>query len=225
MINETRRAFEAIGADVAIETRGRRFEIDVRDIDGTERFALRYPSTDALVTEVTDVKPRLRHLVLDVTGWRLPIRGRYLCGHDERHWFVASLPSDPRTATVRGAMEALKPEIVRREQRRKRVKHRRHRRRTTAYVRQGEWFFLPRPTMHVGELAERNGQLSREGGKPHRVEWIYRPAGRSETFARGAVSHPDHDTIRLQVWHRVVQNNESTPSVEAQRFTRMTYLD
>ena len=225
MSNLTLEAFEAIGAEAAIETHGARFEIDVREIGGTERFALTYPWSDVITAEVMDIKPRLRHLVLDVTGWRLPISGRFLCGHDERHWFVASLPFGRRTSTVRGAMEALKPDIVRREQRRKGVKHRRHRRQTAAYVRQGEWFFLPRPSMHVGDLAERNGQLAREGGKPHRVEWIYRPAGRNETFVRGAVSHPDHETIRLQVWHRVVQNNESAPSVEAQPFTRMAYLD
>ncbi|TWT36627.1 hypothetical protein KOR34_15600 [Posidoniimonas corsicana] len=225
MTNDTLQAFEALGAEAAIETRGNRFEIDVREISGAEGFALTYPWSDVITTEVMDIKPRLRHLVLDVTGWRLPISGRYLCGHDEQHWFVASLPFNRRTATVRGAMEALKPDIVRREQRRKGVKHRRHRRRTAAYVRQGEWFFLPRPSMHVGDLAERNGQLVREGGKPHRVEWVYRPAGRDETFVRGAVSHPDHETIRLQAWHRVVLNNESTPSAEAQPFTRMAYLD
>lgn len=219
------RAFERIGASAAIETAGRRFEIDVREIDGRELFALTYPWSDTITAEVMDVKPSLRHLVLDVTGWRLPIGGRFLCGHDERHWFVASLPFDRRSATVRGAMEALKPDIVRREQRRKRVKLRRHRRKTAAYIRQGEWFFLPRPTMHVGELAVKNGELVRDGGKPHRVEWIYRPAGRDETFVRGAVSHPDHDTIRLQLWHRVVQNNESAPTLEAQPFTRMAYVD
>ena len=128
------------------------------------------------------MKPKQRHLIMDVTGWRLPISGRYLCGHDEQHWFVASLPFDRRTATVRGAVEALKPAIVLREQKRKGVKHRRQRRKTAAYVRQGEWFFLPRPNMHVGELAVRNGQLVRGGGKPHRVEWLYRPADRDETF-------------------------------------------
>jgi hypothetical protein len=92
-------------------------------------------------------------------------------------------------------------------------------------VRQGEWFFLPRPNMHVGELAIRNGQLVRGGGKPHRVEWLYRPADRDETFVRGAVSHPDHKTIYLQVWHRVVQNNEAEPTPVARPFTRMAYLD
>ncbi len=122
-------------------------------------------------------------------------------------------------------MEALKPAAVLREQKRKGVKHRRHRRKTAAYVRQGEWFFLPRPMMHVVELASRNGQLVRGGGKPHRVEWLYRPQGQDETFVRGAVSHPDHKTIYLQIWHRVVQNNEVQPPPVARPFTRMAYLD
>ena len=89
----------------------------------------------------------------------------------------------------------------------------------------GEWFFLPRPKMHVGELAIRNGHLVRGAGKPHRVEWLYRPEGLDETFVRGAVSHPDHKTIYLQVWHRVVQNNEAEPTPEARQFTRMMYFD
>ena len=149
----------------------------------------------------------------------------YLCGHDERHWFVASLPFGRRTTTVRGAMESLKPALVLREQKRKGVKHRRHRRQTAAYVRQGEWFFLPRPMMHVGDSAVHNARLVRNGGKPHRVEWLYRPEGRDETFVRGAVSHPDHKTIYLQVWHRVVQNNEAEPTPVARPITRMAYLD
>lgn len=192
------RAFEAIGAQATIETHSDAFVIDVLRDQDREVFKLTYPWSDTITAEVLDVKPKLRHLVLDVTGWRLPIGGRYLCGHDERHWFVASLPFDRHTATVRGAMEALKPEVVRREQKRKGVKHRLYRRKTVAYVRQGEWFFLPRPMMHVGDRAERNGQLVREGGKPHHVQWLYRPEGRDEKFVRGAISHPDHETIHLQ---------------------------
>jgi hypothetical protein len=222
---DTRQAFAAIGADVIVETSGSVFEIDVRQEGERESFHLRCPEWEALQIEALDVKPKLRHLVLHVTGWRLPISGRYLCGHDERHWFVASLQVDERSTTVKRAMEALKPEIVLREQKRKGVKHRRHRRKTAAYVRQGEWFFLPRPMMHVGDLAVPNGRLARRGGKPHHVEWIYQPAGRDETFVRGEVSHPDHATICLQVWHRVVENNEVEPAPAARPFTRMTYLD
>ena len=151
---------------------------------------------------------------------------RMVASHPDRFpGFVASLPINHRTTTVRGAMEALKPDIVRREQKRKGVKHRRYRRKTAAYVRQGEWFFLPRPMMHVGELAIHNGELVHNEGKPHRVEWLYRPEGRDETFVRGDVSHSDHETIQLQVWHRVVQNNEVEPTPVARPFTRMAYLD
>jgi hypothetical protein len=225
MTSEIQQAFEAIGADVLVETAGNVFEIDIRQNGDREVYRLKYPQTDSILAEALDVKPRLRHLVLDVTGWRLPVSGRYLCGHDERHWFVASVPFDRQTTTVRGAMEALKPEVVLREQKRKGVKHRRNRRKAAAYVRQGEWFFLPRPMMHVGERAVRNGRLVRGGGKPHRVEWLYRPEGGDETFVRGAVSHPDHETIYLQVWHRVVQNNEAEPTPVARPVTRMTYLD
>lgn len=225
MTTAIRQAFDAIGADVLVEVGGNAFEIDVRQSGDREFYNLNYPLADSIQADVLDVKPRLRHLVLDVTGWRLPISGRFLCGHDEQHWFVASLPFGIRSMTVRGAMEALKPKAVLREQHRKGVRHRRYRRKTAAYVRQGEWFFLPRPMMHVGEHAIRNGELVRPGGKPHRAEWLFRPEGRAETFVRGAVSHPDHETILLQVWHRVAQNNETEPAPQAQPFTRMAYLD
>ncbi len=225
MIKDIKQAFVEIGAELETETLGLVFDIDVRPVGGRVVYQIKYPWSDTITTEAIDVKPKLRHLVLDVSGERFPINARFLCGHDERHWFVASLPFDRRTNTVRGAMEALKPDILRREQKRKGVKHRLYRRKTAAYVRQGEWFFLPRPMMHVGELAVPNGQLVRGEGKPHQVEWIYQPAGREETFVRGAVSHPDHETIRLEVWHRVVQNQEVESTAATRPFTRVSYLD
>ena len=175
MTTTIQEAFGVIGADALVETVGNVFEIDILQTQNREVFQLKYPRSDVITAEAIDIKPKQRHLVLDVFGWRLPISGRYLCGHDERHWFVAGLPFDRRTATVRGAMESLKPEVVRRVQKRKGVKHRLHRRKTEAYVRQGEWFFLPRPKMHVDDFAVQNGQLVRGAGKPHRVELLYRP--------------------------------------------------
>jgi hypothetical protein len=225
MTTTIQEAFGVIGADALVETVGNVFEIDILQTQNREVFQLKYPRSDVITAEAIDIKPKQRHLVLDVFGWRLPISGRYLCGHDERHWFVAGLPFDRRTATVRGAMESLKPEVVRREQKRKGVKHRLHRRKTEAYVRQGEWFFLPRPKMHVDDFAVQEGQLVRGAGKPHHVELLYRPEGRDKTFVRGAVSHPDHATIYFQVWHRVVQNNEPEPTPQTQPFMRMAYLD
>jgi hypothetical protein len=226
MATQLQAAFSEIGAQLADDAFGRIFEIDVVQQDGREAYQLQRPFGDDLTIDVLDVRPRKQHLVLDVTGLRLPIAGRYLCGHDESHWFVAGLPFHRKTQTVQGAMETLKPEIVRREQRRKGVKHRRDRRRTAAYIRQGEWFFLPRPKMQVAEtLAQRNGQLARPDGKPHRVDWIYRVPGRDETFVRGAVRHMDHKTVYLDVWHRVVQNTEVAPAPAQQTFQRIAFLD
>jgi hypothetical protein len=222
---ELRKAFESIGAQL-VERYSDAFEIDIVHAREGEAFQLRYPFNDSITSEAMDIRPRQRHLVLDVFGWRLPISARYLCGHDEYHWFVAGVPINRRTATVCGAMEALKPAAVLREQNRKRVKHRRYRRKTAAYVRQGEWFFLARPNLQVDErFVEHRAALARNGGKPHRVEWLYRLEGTSELFARGYVSHPDHSTIVLETWHRVLQNNEEEPTPVAAPFIRMAYVD
>ncbi len=43
----------------------------------------------------------------------------------------------------------------------------------------------------------------------------------AEVYARGKVSHPDHEPVRLDVWHRVFMNTENR-SV-AMRF--LTFLD
>lgn len=221
-----RAAFDSIGAAVEFDTLPAAFEIDVAQRDHRESYVLRYPLNDTIDAKALDVKPHLRHLVLDVTGYWLPISGRYLCGHDEFHWFVAQLPFHRRTATVRGAMEMLKPLAVLRAQKRLGFKHGRHRRKTAAYVRQGEWFFLPRPKMHVEEsLCERNSQLVRFGGKPHQVEWLFRSADEDFTFVRGKVAHPDHATLNLEAWHRVEQNAERESIPTPRSHTWMAYVD
>lgn len=229
MTTTLQNAFNEIGAHLAADTMGDGFVIDIVTENDRESYQVQHPWDDSLEFEILDVNRHLRHLVLDVTGWRLPISGRYLCGHDESHWFVAGLQFGRKTETVRRAMESLKPDIVQREQRRLGVKHRRDRRKTKAYVRQGEWFFLPRPKMTVtGPYVENHGQLARDGGKPHHVDEIYRVPGRDEVFVRGRVRHVDHQTITFDVWHRVVQNNEATPgqmhSAEAE-FQRIAWLD
>ena len=113
----------------------------VRDRDG-EYFDIAAGRTAAAALSVVDTQPRLRHLVLmsrDLLG-----KHKFLCGHDERHWFVAAVPEQASVSTVATAMEALKPFDVRRLQQRLAVKPRtRNRRRNKAFVRQGEWFFVP----------------------------------------------------------------------------------
>jgi hypothetical protein len=127
---------------------------------------------------VLDVRPADRHLLLMVRE-----RGekpKFLCGHDERHWFVAALPESASVGTVRAAKEALKPAEVRTAQARKGLgAEAGNRRRNAAFRRQGEWFFIPAPDLKVDEaLVLRDEPLTRgNGGKPHRCEFCYREGG------------------------------------------------
>jgi hypothetical protein len=127
--------------------------------------------------QVVDLQKDQRHLLL--MGVADGQKHKYLCGHDERHWFVAGVPNDRGVSNVRTAMEALKPPVVRFEQERKRVKGRqRESRRNAAYVRQGEWFFIPWPDLRVAPwMVHSNEPLQRSGGKPHMAEFAVRNGG------------------------------------------------
>lgn len=225
-----RNHFQAMGADIRVTVAGARFEIGIDQSRKDETFQLHFPSDGSVQAKVLDGDRNRRHLVLEVVHRGLGANQRFLCGHDEYHWFVAALPDRPAVSTVSEAMEALKPRAVRTEQAHKRVK-RKHRsnRRTRAYVRQGEWFFVPRPDVRTENLlVERPGRLVRGAGKPHRVDCLGRDsAGR--IFAFGNVAHADHATIRLDLWHEVYRNTEVAPKELAQArqlsFVDMAYLD
>ena len=49
-------------------------------------------------------------------------KDKFLCGHDERHWFVAGVPERAPVSNVVTAMEALKPDVVRAQERGKKGK-------------------------------------------------------------------------------------------------------
>ena len=125
-----------------------------------------------------DVQPADRHLLLLVREGSE--KHKFLCGHDERHWFVAAIPESAPVGTVRQAKEALKPAEVQAAQARKGLRaEARNRRKNAAYRRQGEWFFLPVPGFAVDEkLVLRDEPLRRgNGGKPHWAEFCYRTGG------------------------------------------------
>jgi len=133
---------------------------------------------------VLDVQPRDRHLLLMVRQaaqqtHRLDTKDKFLCGHDERHWFVAGVPESAPVSSVITAKEALKPDLVRRlESGQKGKRSKRHRRKTDTFVRQGEWFFVPDSSVSINEkLVLRNEPLRRGRGKPHMCEYLYRTAG------------------------------------------------
>ncbi len=141
--------------------------------------------------DVTDVRPRERHLLLQVDH-RDSTEGRqkFLCGHDERHWFVAAVPEAARASNVRTAMQALKPNAVNDAEARVGLKARDGRRRKNrAFVRQGEWFFIPRPDANIDpRLILRNEPLSRgAGSKPHWVDELVRHGGETVYVSR---QHP-----------------------------------
>jgi hypothetical protein len=125
---------------------------------------------------VVDTRPKMRHLLLVNRQTE-----KFLCGHDERHWFVAAIPERVRGVhNVVTAMEALKPVEVRARQERRGLKTKHGlRRRNAAFLRQGEWFFVPEPSLRPEPLRIfKDEPLSRgDGSKPHWIELCYRKGG------------------------------------------------
>jgi hypothetical protein len=148
------------------------------DVQGSW-FDVRFDRGDEPVDlEVVDVRPEDRHLLLLVR--RGDAKSKFLCGHDERHWFVAAIPESERGVTgVAAAKAALQPAVVRDSLAVVRPKDR-LRRRNAAFVRQGEWFFVPAPSVRVDESAVvRKEPLARAGGTPHILELAFRRGGRT----------------------------------------------
>ena len=260
-------SFAAIGARFkmrpdASEWRSDSYSIDIQRDRHGEFFELRVTDRVQDVVDATVLQSDLndRHLLLLIRRSDEPTRkDRFLCGHDEREWFVAAVPG--RASSVRQAKDALQPRIVRAALTRHRVREReRHLRKNNAFRRQGEWFFVPEPRLRFPEsLVLRNEPIRRGLGKPHIVGELYREGGElvyvcsehpngvteheyrailsqhasasgwdwramrrnPQVYARGTVRHPDHATIRLPEWCRVVLNTET----DAPSMPRMAFLD
>ena len=122
--------------------------------------------------EVLQVVPEDRHLLLYSRDGQ-----RFLCGHDERHWFVAAVGD--RVSTVRDAKRSLVPVGLRDI-----VEHVppsvTNNRRNPVFKRQGEWFFVPvAAPMAPGLCIFRNEPLQRGlRSKPHICEELCRLGGR-----------------------------------------------
>jgi hypothetical protein len=164
--------FARIGARLKVADRPPRrsgaISLDVRTDRKGEFFEIAQQTGDNATVEVLDVQPTDRHLLLLVREGK--DKSKYLCGHDERHWFVAGIPDNAPVGTVKQAKESLKPSEVLIAQARKGISEKaRNRRKTAAYIRQGEWFFIPIPGFVVDEkLVLKNEPLTRgNGGKPH----------------------------------------------------------
>jgi hypothetical protein len=185
------RHFARIGArlDVRVQADDNRrrsnrrseFTLDINESGNNERFELTVDAAllDGLEMHAIEVRRDLRHLLL------LALRPdgtkeKFLCGHDERHWFVAAVPEGRGVADVNKAIESLKPDAARMSQRANHVRQKNlNRRRNAGFIRQGEWFFLPHPdfTLDDARLILRKEPIRRGASKPHIVEEIYRNAG------------------------------------------------
>jgi hypothetical protein len=236
------RRFAAIGARVKVERTRSAPRIDVGVDRRGEFFALQVPGDREAVNVVYADRDDRCLLLLVRDGSE---KSKFLCGFDERHWFVAAIPESARGVVgVAAAKDALQPEAVREAVARVRPRNR-FRRRNAAYVRQGEWFFLPQRPVEMDERAVlRDEPLTRGPGKAHVLEYAFRRGGETvfvnaahptgisaaefaslapaqigkggwremvrdpELYAKGAVRHPDHNTIVLHGWHRVLMNTE-----------------
>jgi hypothetical protein len=196
------RAFSRLGARVKFGRGG----LDVlRDVGG-EFFRLDLEQARGDGYDALDVQPRRRHLVLVSRGAETV--ERFLCGHDERHWFVAGV-EHRGPATVEAALDALQPGRIREALRASGERHRRrHRRRTAAFVRQGEWFFIPRPDfVPPDDAVLRDEPLVRGRGKAHVAERLCRSGGEtvyvSDLHPRGLTADERRDFEARQPHRRL----------------------
>jgi hypothetical protein len=153
---------------------------------------------------------RHRRVIESVTPER---KRHFLCGMDESHLFIAQLPH--AAPTIKDAHRALAPAIPPQygAQRADRVR------------RQGEWFLLPITPLETNELDAvapsevrvRVGVAQaanlRRAGRPHVADEVIVIADSTvelgvRIYARGAIRHPDHRTVELRAWHRVIPNRE-----------------
>ena len=116
---------------------------------------------------VLNVQPREKHLLLLSCQFgeqgQFLAKQKFLCGHDERHWFAAAIPEDEPVSTVATARIALKPEEVRTREGLLGVSRKASfQRRNAAFIRQGEWFFIPTALKADPLLILKNEPLSRK---------------------------------------------------------------
>lgn len=151
-------------------------ELDVTDGKDGETFKI---MLNRGRLSVLDKQAKDRHLLLlHIDG---PDKAKFLCGHDERHWFVAAIPEAAPVKDVISAKLSLKPKVIQDEERRLglKLKHRLNRQNKVA-IRQGEWFFIkPRRKMDFSAATIlRNEEMSRGNrSTPHIAEFACRFGG------------------------------------------------
>lgn len=230
--------FKEIGSSVVFEEPGfnrRRIRdlpvsIDVRNnAKGLEEFRIELDNDRDFDLFVLDHRPDERHLLLMLKTQDEVIQRRdgsiikqavdkirFLCGHDERHYFACGIPDRAKVSTVEEAQLALKPETVMRSERRAGVKHKHlTRRKTKGVVRQGEWFFVPRPGFEPKSAhpVRRYEPLSRgRGSKPHIADEACTFGGKS-VYVHEQLAPTGVDEAKMrEILRREVQQGRAEPN-------------
>jgi len=191
-----REKFEKIGARVKFSELTARRDVDVSssvvvDVLSDKKGQIFDIGTKGNVElSVLDVQVKDRHLLMMAKmvsgdGSIEPDIVKTLCGHDEREFFAAQVPTG-KVSNVLTAKQALKPTLAVSSQKRHRVKSKHlNRRKNKGFVRQGEWFFVPAGDLKVIEkmiLRPKGGEPlvlagARGGNKPHRAQEAYIAGG------------------------------------------------
>lgn len=171
-----------MGANVKLTaTSGVGYNIDVNH----DTFTI--AAGENVEVSVVDVDKADRHLLINVNrseknrrGTLITQKAKFLCGHDERDWFVAAIPETYSwVKNVREAKDALKPAAVHAAEKGIRGKAK-NKRRNKARIRQGEWFFIPAPdlVLPANAIINKDEPISRGGGsKNHYIDEVYRTGG------------------------------------------------
>lgn len=227
MTTEIEKKFEAIGARVKIgawkksfDPRDSGFSIDVRKDKEGEYFDLKIDKEIEMM--ILDTQKADRHLLLMTKEHNLNRQGqktsetksKFLCGHDERHWFTCAIPESSRVTTVIGAKQALKPkeliEIETKEGVSKKNAHKRHRllKSGKKIHRQGEFMFIPQSDFEPpkGNLTKiwKNEPMKGGGSHFHYAEFLFRSGGRTvhvyndkilddKEYTKYIKKHPDEE--------------------------------
>ena len=183
------KAFKAIGSRLAIgdiERRNSRFRrivnrssgrkahfvVDIAKDSNGEFFKI---DTDGSVEFLIMGVDRANHNLLLFARDNRNAKYRFLCGLDEKGWFAAAVPE--AVSNIADAMDALKPAQIIGAQKNLKSKHK-NRRKNAAFLRQGEWFFIPAPNVEPDPmLIIKNEPIRRGNGSAHMVEEIYRSGG------------------------------------------------
>lgn len=224
-MNAIAKQFEKMGARAKVRF-GNRLQLNVLNDKEGEYFDIQTADAELAVLNID--KPG-RHLLIQTRqpggngeaekgGERFTTQ-KFLCGHDERHWFVATV--DSGAGTVAKAKLALKPEVVRHEEGRKGVSRgKRNRRHNKASRRQGEWFFVPQPGFQPPEKAiilHHEPFTRAGGGKAHYAEYAYRSGGESvwvsSSYPSGITDKAynkllkeEPDTVKNERWQNMRRN-------------------